>query len=97
MKEMFTFRVADAARYGVKQAVVLEALRIIYAREDADKMTYNGRTFARATYQDIADMTAFLTVESVGYCIRDLSLNGAIISMQFRERDRANYYTILDK
>lgn len=97
MKEMFSFRVADAARYGVKQAVVLETLRIICARKDADKMSYNGRTFARATYQDIADMTAFMTVESVGYCIRDLSFGGAIISMQFRERDRANYYTILDK
>lgn len=97
MKEMFSLRVADAARYGVKQAVVLEALRIICARQDADKMTYNGRIFARATYQDIADMTAFLTVESVGYCIRELSLNGAVISMQFRERSRANYYTILDK
>jgi hypothetical protein len=94
------FKVRDANRYGITEAIVLYNLRFWIAKNKASgKHFYKGRTWTYNSYKAFSDLFPYLSESQIKRALRNLRKQGAVLKDNFNKKryDRTNWYTVADE
>ena len=94
------FKVKDAKRYGVTEAIVLYNLKFWIAKNKATgKHFHNGKTWTYNSYKAFQVLFPYLSESQIKRALASLVKQGAILKNNFNKKryDRTNWYTIADE
>jgi hypothetical protein len=94
------FKVKDAKRYGITEAIVLYNLRFWIAKNKASgKHFFKGRTWTYNSYKAFSDLFPYLSESQIKRALRNLRKQGAVLKDNFNKKryDRTNWYTVADE
>jgi hypothetical protein len=94
------FKVRDAKRYGVIEAILLYNITFWIAKNKANgKHFHKGRTWTYNSCKAFADLFPYLSVSQVKRALASLVEQGAILKDNFNKRhyDRTNWYALADE
>jgi hypothetical protein len=94
------FKVKDAERYGVTEAIVLYNLKFWIAKNKATgKHFHNGRTWTYNSYKAFKALFPYLSESQIKRALASLVKQGAILKNNFNKKryDRTNWYAVADE
>jgi hypothetical protein len=94
------FKVKDAKRYGITEAILLYNLRFWIAKNKASgKHQYNGRTWMYNSQKAFAQLFPYLSESQIKRALASLVKQGAILKDNFNKKryDRTNWYALADE
>ena len=94
------FKVKDAKRYGITEAIVLYNLRFWIAKNKASgKHFYNGKTWTYNSYKAFRELFPYLSESQIKRALASLVKRGAILKNNFNKKryDRTNWYALADE
>ena len=94
------FKVRDAIRYGVTEAILLYNLRFWIAKNKANgKHFHKGRTWTYNSYKGFSDLFPYLSASQIKRALTKLAKKEAILKDNFNKMpyDRTNWYALADE
>jgi hypothetical protein len=94
------FKVRDAKRYGITEAILLYNLRFWIAKNRASgKHFHNGRTWTYNSYKAFGELFPYLSESQIKRALASLVKQGAILKDNFNKMpyDRTNWYALADE
>jgi hypothetical protein len=94
------FKVRDAKRYGITEAVLLHNLRFWIAKNKASgKHFHKNRTWTYNSYKAFNDLFPYLSESQIKRALASLVEQGAIVKDNFNKvpYDRTNWYSLADE
>jgi hypothetical protein len=94
------FKVRDAKRYGIKEAILLYNLKFWIAKNKASgKHFYKGRTWTYNSYKAFSELFPYLSESQIKRALASLVKQGAILKGNFNKMryDRTNWYALSDE
>ena len=94
------FKVRDAKRYGITEAILLYNLKFWIAKNKANgKHLYNGKTWTYNSYKAFSDVFPYLSQWQIKRALANLVKQGAILKDNFNKMayDRTNWYAMADE
>src|SRR5262245_143194 len=93
------FKVKDAKRYGITEAILLYNLRFWIAKNaDNGKHFYNNRTWTYNSCKAFSRLFSYLSESQIKRALTNLVKRGAILKGNFNKKryDRTNWYALAD-
>ena len=94
------FKVRDAKRYGITEAILLYNLKFWIAKNKASgKHFYKGRTWTYNSYKAFSGLFPYLSESQIKRALANLVAKGAILKDNFNKMpyDRTNWYSLADE
>jgi hypothetical protein len=94
------FKVRDAKRYGITEAILLYNLKFWITKNKANgKHYYNGRTWTYNSYKAFSELFPYLSGSQIKRALASLVDQGAILKDNFNRMpyDRTNWYALTDE
>ncbi len=94
------FKVRDAKRYGITEAILLYNLRFWIAKNKASgKHFYKERTWTYNSYKAFGELFPYLSESQIKRALASLVKQGAILKDNFNKMsyDRTNWYALADE
>jgi hypothetical protein len=94
------FKVRDAKRYGITEAILLYNLKFWIAKNKASgKHLHNGRTWTYNSYKAFGELFPYLSESQIKRALASLVKQGAILKDNFNKKryDRTNWYALADE
>jgi hypothetical protein len=94
------FKVRDAKRYGITEAILLYNLKFWIAKNKASgKHFYKGRTWTYNSYKAFSELFQYLSESQIKRALASLVEQGAILKGNFNKKryDRTNWYALADE
>jgi hypothetical protein len=94
------FKVRDAKRYGITEAILLYNIRFWIAKNRASgKHFYKGKTWTYNSAKAFSDLFPYLSESQIKRALTSLVRQGAILKDNFNKKpyDRTNWYALADE
>ena len=94
------FKVRDAKRYGITEAILLYNLRFWIAKNKATRKNFHdGRTWTYNSYRAFSDLFPYLSESQIKRALGNLVKQGVILKGNFNKMscDRTNWYALADE
>jgi phage gp16-like protein len=94
------FKVRDAKRYGITEAILLYNLRFWIAKNKASgKHLHEGRTWTYNSYKAFSDLFPYLSESQIKRALASLVKQEALLKNNFNKMpyDRTNWYAVADE
>jgi hypothetical protein len=94
------FKVSDAKRYGITEAILLYNLKFWLGKNKAKgKHQYNGRTWTFNSQKAFSKLFPYLSESQIKRALASLVKQGAILKDNFNKKryDRTNWYALADE
>ncbi|HZS17281.1 MAG TPA: hypothetical protein VFA51_05040 [Candidatus Udaeobacter sp.] len=94
------FKVSDAKKYGVTEAILLYNLKYWIAKNKANgKHFYKERTWTYNSHRAFGELFPYLSESQIKRALASLQKQGAILKDNFNKKryDRTNWYALVDE